>query len=426
MDGSELMLLALAGSAGGVAFLLFHASPRLTFAVWAITLFFVPVWVGVTVGFFWSAITLVTLAALAANVGNLRFVFADLLMLLFAAIAVVLLTLNMASLPATVIALLEWTLPYLWGRMVLGRLGTEYLTKVIAVMAIVAAALAVVEFLSGQNIFASFPGLSPDLYAQWGAPQFRADRLRAEGAWGHSIALGAALSMSSSFVMAARWPSIVRFLGLAVVAAGTVVTLSRIGLVTLGLTVVLALVLLPQLDRALRVGLALAAAIAALVIVPFVGTVLLQAGDEAAGSANYRSRLFSLVVQLRPFGSSDNWTLVVGDVYMGTFAKSIDNAALLFALRFGWVPALLLVLVLILAALPVIRRAHVSPAAISVAAQVPTLFVVALITQFGMLLWFLAGLALSWKQLSSCASAGDALASTRKGNSVLEPHSLSP
>ncbi|WP_022919743.1 hypothetical protein [Ruania albidiflava] len=407
MGGSELILVALAACAGAVTLLLFHASPRLTFAVWASVLFFVPVWVGVTVGFFWSAITLVTLAALAANIKNLRIIVADILMLLFVALALLLFTLDMASLAATLTALLEWTLPYIWGRIVLSNLDTEYLTKLIALVAMVAATLAIVEVLSGQNVFSAIPALSPELYAEWSPPQFRGGSLRAEGAWGHSIALGAALSMSSSFIMAARWSGAVRVLGLAVVSTATVLTLSRIGMATLVLTIVLSLVVLPQLSRALRFGLAASALLAALIVVPFVETILLRAGEEAAGSADYRSQLFSLVGQLRPFGGATDWSVVIDDVYLGSFARSIDNAALLFALRFGWVPALLLLVILVLAALPAFRRAHSSPAAVAVAAQVPALFAVALITQFGVMLWFLAGVAVSWRQAKSTNTAPD-------------------
>src|SRR5690625_996708 len=143
MSGSMLALLALGGCGGAVALLLFRASPRLTFVTWALTLYFVPDWVGASVGFFWSAITLVTLLALAANVGNLRLVPADGLVLLFVTLTLALFTLNMATLSATVIALLEWCLPYIWGRIVLSRLGAEFLTRVIATLAIVAATLAV-------------------------------------------------------------------------------------------------------------------------------------------------------------------------------------------------------------------------------------------------------------------------------------------
>lgn len=399
MSGSTLLLAAIALCAGVVGLLLFRAGPRLTVVVWAVVLFFVPVWIGVTVGFFWSAITLLTLAAVLTSISDIRLTAVDLLVAVFALMAVALFALKMATLSATVIALLEWTLPYIWGRLVLARVTRSFLTRVIATVATVAAVLALIEFATGSNFFVTLPAMSADLYANWGGLQIRADRLRAEGAWGHSIALGAALAMSSSFLIAVRWPVLVRLLALAVVAGAAVVTFSRIGMLTLAFTVVLSILLLPGLTRAMRWSVAAMAVIAAALIVPFLGEVFLEAGDEAGGSADYRSSLFSLVSQVQIFGSAGDWSgLTVGGEYLGAYARSVDNAFLLFALRFGWVPSLLLIVALVLAAIGIVRRGEASPPAVSVAAQLPALFAVALITQSGMYLWFLAGLAVAWRQ----------------------------
>ncbi|PJI53448.1 hypothetical protein CTI14_28240, partial [Methylobacterium radiotolerans] len=131
-----------------------------------------------------------------------------------------------------VASLLEWVIPYIWGRVVLARVTTDWITSTIAVVAIVAAALAVVEFLTSFNPFVLIPG-SGVVYETWSPLQERGGVLRAEGAWGHSIALGAALAMSSAFVVATRWRLFPKITGIVLIATATVFTFSRAGLLTL-------------------------------------------------------------------------------------------------------------------------------------------------------------------------------------------------
>lgn len=399
MSGGNFLLMAVAAALGVVALFFFRASPRLTFVMWAAVLFFVPVWIGVSVGFFWSAITLLTLAAVLTNISDIRFTSVDVLVAVFALMVAALFAVKMATLSATVIALLEWVLPYVWGRLVLARVRRSFVVRTLATVATVAAVLGLIEFATGSNIFTMLPAMSQDLYATWGQLQVRADRLRVEGAWGHSIALGAAFAMSASFIVAARWPVAVRLGALAVVAVATVTTISRIGMLTLALAVALSVALLPGVGRVMRWVVAAMGVVAVGLIVPFVGEVFSEAGDEAGGSADYRTGLFSLVSQVRVIGTAGDWSgLTVGGDYLGTYAKSVDNAFLVFALRFGWIPSLLLLGALILAAAVILRPGKASPPAIAVASQLPALFAVALITQAGMYLCFLAGLAVAWTQ----------------------------
>lgn len=408
MNGSTLLLAAIAAGVGVIGILLFRASPRLTFVVWALVLFFVPVWIGVNVGFFWSAITLLTLVAVLTSISDIRLNGIDLIMGVFTLMAATQFALKMTGLSATVIALLEWVLPYIWGRLVLARLKRSFVTAVLAVVVTVAAVLGLMEFATGTNIFVTLPAMGADLYASWGGLQIRADRLRVEGAWGHSIAMGAAFAMSSAFIVAARWPVAVRLVALGIVTTATVTTISRIGMLTLAFTVVLSVLLLPGLDRAMRWSVAALGVVAAMIIVPFVGEVFLEAGDEAGGSADYRSGLFSLVSQVQLFGSAGDWSgLTVGGEYLGAYAKSVDNAFLVFALRFGWIPSLLLIAALVFAAAYILRPGKASPPSIAVASQLPAIFAVALITQAGAYLWFLAGLAVAWAQQGADADAAD-------------------
>ncbi|MGB3731829.1 hypothetical protein [Microbacterium sp.] len=405
MNPDALVTAALGLCALAVTVLLFRSSGKLTFVFWCVTMFFVPVWVGVSVGnFFLSAIVGVTLLAIATGGKRLRPSPADAVVAVFAALVLGLWVLGLVALSHMVIALLEWTVPYVWGRVAFARVGLPFIGKTIAALAVAAAGLAVVEFATGTNIFLLIP-LHGGPFEEWGTLQYRGGMLRAEGAFGHSIALGAALAMSASFLLATRWRTPVKLAGLAVVIAGIVVTFSRIGLVSLVIAVGITLVILPGLTRATRFWVIASGAIAAVFIVPFVFDVLLTAGEEASGSADYRSAMIALLPVLKPLGSPGDWTsLTLDGSYFGYFANSVDNAILLMALRFGYIPALLALAGAVAITILAVRRSTSSPAAIAVASQVPALVSVALITQYGSLLWFFAGVAVSWAAQPRSAS----------------------
>lgn len=374
-----------------------RAMPRTTFVVWALVMFFVPIWIGLATGpLFVSVITIVTLLAVIAFGRDLRFSFADAGMIVLVAIVALQYALGVVNLNYTVITILEWALPYLWGRLVLSRLRPAFAAQCLAVVGMIAAALALVEVLTKTNVFVLM-SQENSLYSVWGALQMRGDHLRAEGAWGHSIALGSALAMCSSFVLATPWKPVVRILGAVLVSAATVLTLSRTAMFVLVLTLALSVVLLPRIGRLTR-GLVIAmGCIGALVAGPLIASIFLDQGQEAEASAGYRTDLFSLFVYVKPFGSADSFLGVTrGGQFLGNFAKSIDNAVLLTALRLGWFGFAAFCLVILIAIVSPLLSRHMNPAAIAVGAQIPGLLTVALITQFGMFFWFTVGLAVGW------------------------------
>ncbi|MDR7234330.1 hypothetical protein [Agrococcus sp. BE272] len=391
---ASLLLVSLGLVGGLVMLLLLRASPRATVVAWTLALFFVPIWVGASVGFFWAAITLLTLAAIVASISDVRLRAVDGAVAGFALLVVALHALQLATLSATVIALLQWVVPYVWGRLVLERVGADFMTRTLAAVATAAAVLALVEFATGTNAFVLIPGSGP--VAEWSPLQPRGAFLRAEGAFGHSIALGASLAMACSCVIASRWRAPVVLLALVAVVGAIVVTFSRIGLITAAITIALSLVALPGIRRGVRAGIVGGGALAVALLVPFLDAVFVEAGDEAGGSAEYRSGLLALVPEIQLLGSAGDWTnRVVEGAYLGTYSQSVDNTLLLIALRFGWVPTALVALAFAGVVVTVLRGRG-NPAAIAVVAQLPALFAVALITQYGMLLWFLLGLAVSW------------------------------
>lgn len=185
-------------------------------------------------------------------------------------------------------------------------------------------------------------------------------------------------------------------LALGALAVAVVLAFSRAGIITLVLTIALSVLLLPGLSRRLRAGIVVLGVVVVAVVLPVLEAVLGAAGEEAEGSAGYRTDLLVLLRQVDLFGNAGDWaTLVSGDYYLGYFERSVDNAVLSILLRVGYVPTFLLFAVIICAVLMVFRRHARSAATIAVIGQLPSLVVVAMITQYGTFLWFCVGLAVT-------------------------------
>lgn len=397
MGTVPIALLAIGGiAAAAIAVFLLRIRPRAAFVVWAAVLFFVPIWVGANISFYWAAITLLTALLIIVNWSVVPLRAADAWVAAFVVVIVGLYGFGSVDLASLVAALLEWIIPYVWGRVVIARVDVRWVTSTISIVAIIAATLAVIEFVTGLNPFVLIPG-SGIVHETWSPLQERGGVLRVEGAFGHSIALGAALAMSSAFVVATRWRLLPKIGGVLIIAVATVLTFSRAGLITLALTLVLSTFLLVGVSTRFRVSVAAAGVIGTAVVLPIIDTVFGAAGDEAGGSADYRTDLLVLMEQVQLFGNPGDWqSLVSGDYYLGYFARSIDNALVLTLLRYGYVPTLLIMAAIVCAAVLTVRRSTRSPAAIAIVGQLPSLVVVALITQYSMFLWFCAGLAITW------------------------------
>ena len=282
------------------------------------------------------------------------------------------------------------------------RLGTRragarrfrWLYSCIAVAATAAAVLGIIEFATGFNPFVGI-AMPNGAWRTWHELQPRGGFVRAEGAFGHSIAFASALAMSSVFVIVTRWPVWARLACLSVIITAVGLSFSRIGMITLAITLVLAVLLLGRwMTRAMRVGVAVLLVVAAAVAAPLLGDVFTAAGEEAGGSAEYRSDLGVLIGEMRALGITTSWTVLpTGETYYGSF-QSIDSELVLTGLRFGILPLVVLVAAIVACVLGLLRG-RATPAAVAVAAQIPAFATVALITQYGYLAWFLAGVAVT-------------------------------
>jgi hypothetical protein len=403
LAGSEVDHLLLAGLALATGVLLLLVARRwpLVLAVgYLAVMCFVPVWCGVNVKLYLQPQVLMGLVVLAVALPQVRRLGTrlhpvDLLVLAVVLVSVAPLATGGSSLTSVSVVTLQYLGAYGAGRLLPVLVGWDRLSRVLVTVVAVVAVLALVEYSTGTNVFVELPG-SSGLRETWASIQIRGGVARAEGAFGHSIALGATLALSLPLILAAAIRPWLRLTATVLVLAAVVVTFSRIGLVSSCIGLLLCVLVARDMPRRIRAGLVGAGVAVAVVAIPLLGQVFDAAGEEAAGSAGYRSALVTLIGDIDVLGFSSAFSRGPdGAVRFGDF-ESIDNALLLHGLTYGWLSlGLVLLLLAIVAGAVLLRRA--SPATIALAAQLPALASVALITQYASMIWFVGGLAV-WAQ----------------------------
>ncbi|MDP5184378.1 hypothetical protein QOZ88_17220 [Blastococcus sp. BMG 814] len=398
----RLLLAALALAVAGLLLVISRRQPILLAAGYLGVMCFVPIWSGIAVGVYFQPQVLMGLLVLAVAVPRIRrlggrLAAVDLLVVLLVVGCLAPLAVGTATLSSVVVAAVQYLGAYLVGRLLPSLVGWDRLLRLVLVVFSLLAVATLAENLTGTNPFLSFPG-SPGLRALWDGIQIRGGVARAEGAFGHSIALGASLALALPLVLAAPVRAWVRVTAAAVMLGAVVVTYSRIGLVTAVLGVALSVLMARELTVRLRVLLVGAGAAVLAVTAPLLSRVFLAAGDEATNSAAYRADLLALVGEIDALGFSSSFSRGPdGSVRFDSFG-SIDSALILHGLTYGWMP-LLVVLVLLGAAVVAVALRRAAAPTIAIAAQVPALATVALITQYATLVWFVGGLAV-WAQLA--------------------------
>jgi hypothetical protein len=380
---------------GLLACIVAYHHPRLALAGWVGVVCFVPVWWGVSIGFEWLP---AVLAGLVVLCGALPFEPGRVLpvdMLFGAVVGLSLLPLviggNVGA--ATFPLVTDIALGYLIGRLLPGRVGLEWAMSVLTVALTAVATLAIAEFVLGWNPFVDVLARPGGQYSVWGSLQRRGSIVRAEGAFGHSIALGCSLAMAVPLALTRPWPAGRRLVVTTVLMLGVILTFSRAGLVSAVLGMLLTFVFLGRhLPSRLRIALLAGAGLALLVVAPYITRVFSDAGQEAAGSAAYRRALTTLIPEMVAVGFSPIGYISPDGVRMFGSFRSIDSALILFGLRYGWLPLLLVAVALAAAVISVVARRG-TPATVAFVAQIPAIATVALITQYGILLSFLAGMA---------------------------------
>jgi hypothetical protein len=173
----------------------------------------------------------------------------------------------------------------------------------------------------------------------------------------------------------------------------TVYTFSRIGMICALLGVALSVLFMRDaISRRARIILTSGVLIVSAVLFPLVSAVFDDAGAEASDSANYRGDLTSLFGTMNLVGvASSAQKNSAGSLYFGNF-RSIDSQLILTGLTNGLI-VLIAVLVALAFGVLLVLRGKASPATIALVAQIPAFATVALITQYSIFVWFVAGLA---------------------------------
>jgi hypothetical protein len=348
---------------------------------------------GVEVGVYLPPISLASLALLPAAVvhrGGMAKV--DMCVAFAVCFAAILAYSQMMSFGTWGAMVAQWGPAYVVARTVAVKAGVRWSTGVLGWAMVLVAVLAVIEFFAVWHPFAGLVGVNP-AEQPWAALQIRGAQVRSEWAFGHAIALGAALAASIPLVMTSavkpKWSTF----GVLALACGLAVSLSRGPLLAGALAVPLTLWTTRSMTtRSKMWWLALTVLVAA-VLIPKLQGVERLAGNELTTSTGYRTALFSTVLSdVNPIGAARNVHLGRGFNYRGY--DSVDNAFLAIALTSGWLLAGALFSALLAVVVRVLRR-RASALEVALAAQIPVLFTVAFITQYAVIIFFLFGLAVS-------------------------------
>ncbi len=396
------LTFALASLSGLVVFVLLRRSAKVATVFWIAVLCFVPIWIGISLGFGGNffvpvvsiAAALVFLSLIPFKSFHFRIIDGLVLLLLLVSIAALLIGNARIGLFFLSTFLVYFTVGYLLGRGLPLKVDVQWIYGAIAVSFTIVAILAVIEFVTQWNPFVQFSA-NNSLFTLWGSLQERGGVLRAEGAFGHSIALSSSLAIAVPLTLASRFRFLFRIMMVLVMLLATVLTFSRIGMIGALLGLALSVLFLREsFPLRGRVVLTTAVTIVSLSLVPIVATIFTDAGTEASKSAAYRGDLFSLVSDMNLVGLSDSVRSTSdGQTYFGNY-KSIDSQLIFSGLSSGLL-ALALVVIALLGAMLLVLRRRASAATIAVVAQIPALVTVALITQYSIFLWFVVGLAVA-------------------------------
>lgn len=367
--------------------------PRVAFVAWVVACAFIPFWVGVSSPFYLPPTSIVGLLILASCFYKNKWVVnkLDAWVLVFCTLCLICGVVGISRQGDVTNVATQWLLSFVVGRLLIQRIGLRFAFSVIALTFAAVGAFAVIEFFSDWNPYYSW-AIDNAQYTAWGHEQERGGIVRAEWAFGHSIALGCSLAVAIPITAATNFSNRTKLIIYVLLLTGAVVSFSRSGGVAAVLAVGLVIVTyrdnLRNRGRVLLLGMV---SLVAFIAVPYISKVFETEGRLATVSSDYRFTLNDLIPTMNPLGLANGYTEPkAGEYYFQGF-KSIDSTFILLGVSFGY---LLAAIAIIGSALVTIRvlRGTTSASAIALVAVIPALFTVALITQFGSLVWFIIGI----------------------------------
>lgn len=370
--------------------------PKAASIIWLSVMVCVPSWLTLNIGATLMPQTLAFIVILPALLRTAHGRISKVDILLFAFLVLSSIAWFAAHTPqyAFVTIFLQWLPAYWVGRYLAPAVGKDWIYRAIAVAATFAAAWSLVEFVFDWHVFLKLV----DKTAGWNTIQRRGPYARSEGAFGHSIALGAFLALGLPFAFASRFRPVWRAIMVALIVGGVVVTFSRGALLGAVISLVVVVLYLPGSAISSRVR---AFFVGALVILSFTALpAMLDLFDSVSSdlgpSTRYRENLTTHIFEdMSWLGPADAIQVTSSGRYVYRGTGSIDNTFLLTVLQFGWLPTLLLCLALLAVVFRVVRRRG-GPADIALFAQILVMYTVALITQYGMAVWWIGGIAVAF------------------------------
>lgn len=366
-----------------------YRSPKRALIVVLLTLLFIPPWFGIDKLGFIPVATGINLLALLCNWGSVRLYprRADLPLLIFITISAIGVGLLGSPQGLWIQSLTMWVSSYMVGKSLIRTVGVDYFTGLFGKLMSAIGLLAFLEFAFDIHPFENL-AWDTSLYSIWGPIQERGGFFRSEWAFGHSIALGACLALAIPFVIQARSRTFTKIVQLICILAGTVVTFSRGAILAAILTFALTILFGAHINARTRVSAFIFGALGIAAVVGPLGTVFDDASGEADASSDYRFRILDVLLPtIRAVGPSSRMST---DGTLNFGYTSIDNAYLLVALSFGALAAVGLFVPLIVFVARMLRRRATS-FELAIIGQIPVLFTVAMITQYQMILWLVAG-----------------------------------
>ncbi|MFD7007659.1 hypothetical protein [Rhodococcus jostii] len=256
----------------------------------------------------------------------------------------------------------------------------------------------------------------------WMALQERGGQVRSELTFGHSIALGAALTLLLPFALQRLGTLLdqVMVLGLLL---GVVATFSRSAMVAAVIVVAISLLSSRSFGTTKVVGSILIVAIAWIGISVFTDTVSSSGnGVELTDSTTYREGLLDLVDIVGGIGLAQGGVPAAdGVTYSWGRFYSIDNGLLYLGLYIGWVAVFSYVAILVI----IVWRSTIrrwTPFSTALVGHIPFVLTVAPITQYQNIYWMMLGAGVSASYLGSHHTI-DESTNSRRLTSAIEAQS---
>jgi hypothetical protein len=392
--GSAAAPLFVSLAAGGcVVVAVLWGRPRVALTAWILSITMVPNWIGATLATYVPISSVIAVIVLIVTIGKWRYKPTkwDLYFGMFLLVSLVAVVLGGSSQGLWAEFVVSWGLSFLVARVLISGTGTTFAINTVAVIFALVGGLALLELLLVWHPFIGWI-MNNSEYERWGNIQTREGADRSVWAFGHPIALGAALALSIPFVLRSTYARTVRALMLVFVFSGILATASRgpllAGLFTLALCGISAV-----RNSAARAATIVLAYLVVLFVMPYVQTFAAGKTTEERDSAQFRTRIYATLPQEIPlFGRSRIVSLTDEGVRINGL-ESVDSTLLAFGLNFGWILLVMLIIPLAFCALRIITG-RASIAEIAVVGQIPLLWAVAMITQWKSFLFFVIGFAL--------------------------------